>query len=142
MPEWTSEAKIAAAYNNAGALALVTSLTTSPVIPFQEPQTVDRNWRGVRRVGTLGHSKFGGFKRCEWLFSMLWNVQRLHLISTYESMNNGEVTIRTTFDGVSWANYNAIIQVDELGNYKHVAETQYGLAIPDFVLKFARLEAL
>lgn len=142
MPVWDSEAKIAAGNNNAGSLALVTGLTTSPAIPFQEPQTVDKNWRGVRRVGTLGHSRFAGTKRCQWMFSLLWLVQRNYLIATFESLNNGEVTIRHTFDGLTWANYDAVIQVDEIGNYQHVAETQYGFALPNFVLSFSRLEAL
>lgn len=142
MPEWTSEAKIAAANNNAGSLALVTSLTTTPAVPFMEPLTVPGNFRGVRRVGTLGHSKFAGYKRAEWVFSLLWLVQRNYLISTYESQNNGEVTIRHTFDGLTWANYNAVIQVDEIGNYQPQTETQYGFYLPDFKVRFIRLEAI
>lgn len=144
MATWDSEAKIAAAYNNAAGLTLVTALVTSPVIPFQEPKTVPYTWRGVRRVSAgTGQIRRAGFKRLEWRFDILWVVQYMHLVSTFEATNSGQVTIRTTFNNITWANYNAVIDCGDLGDYGQVlAETQYGLAIPQYVLRFSRVEGI
>lgn len=144
MPEWVSDAKIAAANNNAVGLVLVTALTTSPVIPFGEPKTIAHNWRGAKRVSAgTGQIRRAGFKRCEWHFPMLWVTQYTFLIATYESANSGQVTIRTTFNGIAWANYNAVIDCGDLGDYgETIAETQYGFYVPNYILRFSRLEAV
>lgn len=138
MPEWTSEAKIAAGYNNAGSLALVTSLATTPAIPFLEVQTLKGNRRGVPRVATSGVPRRSGSKSTQWVSSLLWVVQFTYLVANYE----GKVTIRTTLNNVTWANYNAILDCRDMADYEVVPETGYGQALDNFIWYFTRLEAI
>lgn len=144
MAVWTSEAKIAAANNNAAGLALVTALVTSPAIPFAEPRVVPYTWSGTKRVSAgTGRIRRAGFKRLEWHFDILWVVQFKHLYDTYASLNDGQVTIRTVFNNVTWANYNAVLDIGDIGDYGEIIpEGKYGMAIPNFVAYFSRVEAI
>lgn len=144
MATWTPETKIAAGNNNAAGLALVTALVTSPAIPFVEPRVVAHTWSGAKRVSAgTGQIRRAGFKRLEWHFDFLWIVQFKHLYDTYQSLNSGQVTIRTVFNNVTWANYNAVLDIGDIGDYgETMFEGKYGMGIPRFIAYFSRVEAI
>jgi len=134
MPEYTIEASIAAGANNVAGLALVTSLTASS-IPFLEVRTPGRYARGDKRYKANGTVGFAGFNVKQWTSSILWLPQWELLVSTYQ----GPVTIRTWLSGVSYANYSALLDFDELDQFEPINNIEYGWAVADFVWRFTNL---
>lgn len=134
MPEYTIEAKIAAGHDNVGGLALITSLSASS-IPFIEVSTPARYFRGQKRVKANGTTGFAGFNGKHWTSSLLWLPQWELLASTYQ----GPVTIRTWLGGVTYANYNALLDFDEQDTFEPANTARYGWALVDFVWKFTDL---
>lgn len=137
MPLLTVETSIAAGNNNAGSLALVTSLTASS-IPFLEPLSIGRVKNGELRVKANAAPNYSGYRTIEWVSGLLWLPQFAYLRANYE----GPVTIKSPFEGVTWANYNAILTLGNIADYDVVNETEYGWAIKDFVWRFTKVQAL
>lgn len=137
MPLLTVETSIAAGHDNAAGLALVTSLSASS-IPFLDLQSIGRVTRGNLRVMANGAPDYDGFKSIEWVVGLLWLPQFAYLRANYE----GPVTIRSPFEGVTWANYNAILTIGNISDYEAVNEVQYGWAIKDFVYRFTKVQAI
>lgn len=139
MPIVTFEAKIASGYDNVAGLTLITSLSASS-IPFMEcNELVDVAYtRGQAKVSTTGRVRYAGYPSKTWVSSLLWLPQWDYLRSTYE----GEVTIRTRLNGNTYANYNAILTLDEWGQGGTVAEAKYGNAMNNFRWLFTRVRAI
>jgi hypothetical protein len=137
--EIANEISIAAGHNNAAGFVVVSNLTTSG-IAFVAPKTLPRSNRGERKVATSGISRFSGKRYHRWQSSILWIPQYPYLVTTYE----GAVTIRTLFDSLTYANYNAYLYCGELNDYagKEVNESLYGLAVPDFIWYFEDVVAI
>jgi hypothetical protein len=134
MPEYTIEAKIAAGHDNVGSLALITALSASS-IPFIEVRTRASYFRGQKRFKANGTTGFAGFNGKRWTSSLLWLPQWELLASTYQ----GAVTIHTWLGGVTYANYNALLDFDEEDAFEAVNTVEYGWALVDFVWKFTDL---
>lgn len=137
MPELTTETKIAAGYGNTGGLALITSLSASG-IPFLEPRTIGLSSRGERRVKANGVGDYSGFKTIRWRSGLLWLAQYEYLITNYE----GPVTLRSTFTGVTWSNFNGVLTLPSLNEVEVINETQYGWAIKEFDWVFTRVSSI
>lgn len=132
--QYTIEAKIAAGHDNVGSLALVTSLSAGG-IPFIEVSTPAGYFRGQKRVKANGTTGFAGYNGKRWTSGLLWLPQWELLASTYQ----GPVTIRTWLGGVTYANYNALLDFDEQDQFQVRNTTKYGHALVDFVWKFTDL---
>ena len=131
------DAKIATGLNNVAGLQLLTDLSVSS-IPFIEVRTMANVNRGLPRTMTSGIVKRSGYANTRWISGLLWLVQFEHLLTTYE----GEVTIRTTFNGITYANYNAVLDCGNLSDYTLIYDAKYGQAVQDFVWNFTRLELI
>lgn len=134
MTLYTIEAKIAVGANNVAGLALVTSLTAGS-IPFEEVQTPARYSRGEKRMKANGRADYTGFSAKQWTSSLLWLPQWELLASTYQR----DVTIRTWLGGVTYANYSALLDFDELDEFEPIPTVEYGWAIPNFTWRFTDL---
>lgn len=137
MPLLTIDTQIAQGNDNAAGLTLVTSLSASS-ISFLEPLTIFKPSRGQVRIKADGTSGYAGYRSLQWKSGLLWLAQFEYLRANYE----GPVTIKSTFEGVTWANYNAVLTLGNIEEYELVNETQYGWAIVDFIWRFTRVEAL
>lgn len=137
MPELTDLTSIAAGHDNAGGLALITSLSASS-IPFIETLSVPKPTYGNLRTKANAAPGYDGFKSIQWTSGLLWLPQFALLRSTYE----GLVTIKSPFEGVTWANYNAILTIGNISEYEVVNETRYGFAIVNFVWRFTKVQAI
>lgn len=137
MPELTVESKIAAGNNNTAGLALITSLSASS-IPFLEPLSINKSTYGELRVKANGAPNYSGYKSITWVSGLLWLPQFAYLRANYE----GLVTIRSPFEGVTWANYNAILTLGSIDQYELVNEAQYGWAIKDFKWVFSKVQTI
>jgi hypothetical protein len=134
-----SDAKIAAGYDNVGGLTLITALTAGGVFFVEPLEYPDDSYdRGVPRVFTNGIRRFEGFPTRRWLSGVLWLPQYELLRTTYE----GPVTFRTRLFGTTYANYNGILTLPELGELDVVNETKRGLAAQNFVWTFTRVRAI
>ena len=140
----TTDYKLAAGHNNAAGLTLVTAITdgTNRLI---EPQVYGNLTRGVRRVRANGATSFAGFPSIEWRFGYLTVGQWNYLYSTYENgaATKGLVTVRLAIYGTTFANYNAVISLQdpiemEFANLLDPATAVY----LNPVVTFSRLEAL
>lgn len=134
-----SDAKIAAGYNNVAGLTLISSLSAGGVSflePYEYPD--DSYERGQPRVMTNGVRRFEGYPVRRWVSGVLWLAQYELLRATYE----GPVTVRTRLFGATYANYNAVLRLPELGELSLFNETRYGMAAQGFVWTFARLQAI
>jgi hypothetical protein len=138
MPLLTIETSIAVNHNNAAGLALVTSLSASS-IPFLEVRTLAHATNGLIRYKANRTADYTGDKSTFWTSSMLWVAQFAYLRANYE----GLVTIRTPFEGVVWANYNATLVLGNLSDYDEPElDTEYGPFIRDFKWQFTGMVAL
>jgi hypothetical protein len=136
----TPNEQIASNYNNAGMLALITSISVNSV-PFLEVQSLARWTRGEPRIATNGIYRFAGKPSTEWQSSFLTLQQWEYLKDTYE----GKCTVKTlTDDDDTYANYNSILYIGQLSDYKDriFRHTVYGKGIQDFIWYWRRLEAL
>ena len=106
--EITFDAKIAAGFNQAGSLVLITSLTGTDGAAFLEPLTVPLVNRGARRFTGAGRVQRVGFEVVQWQ-SYVSLGQYATLQTTYER----DVTVRTTKGAVTYANYNAYLQLSD-----------------------------
>lgn len=110
MPTFT-EYKIAAGNNNAAGLALIGGITATNDIPFAEPaaQQNYRPGRLVLRLDTLTSEV--GINSQMWMMGLTW-LQYTYLRATYcGGRYSGKVTIRTRWQGGSYANYNATLHI-------------------------------
>ena len=105
----TNNNQIAAGNDNAGGLALVTTLTDTNSIYFQEPEQWLRNQsRGIRVYRSNGTVARQGHNWVHW-FSPVLLAQWEYLKDTYE----GLVTIKTSFHSETFANYNAVLTLPD-----------------------------
>lgn len=137
MPELTVLTSIAAGHNNAGGLALITALSASS-IPFVGVVSIGDNAKGELRVKANSAPSYSGFKSIKWQSSLLWLPQFAYLRSTFE----GPVTIKSPFEGVTWANYNAYLTIGNMDEYETFNDTQYGWALVNFVWRFSKVQAI
>lgn len=101
----TNNNQIAAGNDNAGGLALVTTLTDGNGIYFQEPlRWLDKQSRGLRVTRTNSTVARQGKQRLQW-YSPVLLAQYEYLVDNYE----GLVTIKTSFYSETFANYNATL---------------------------------
>jgi len=135
----TFDAKIAAGYDNVAGLTLITSLSADS-IPFVEClELPDSSYvRGQTRVSTTGRVRHAGFPSKLWVSSILYLPQWEYLVSTYE----GEVTIRTRLTGNTYANYNAVLDVQDWGVGGMAILSANGNAMKDFNWLFTRIRAI
>ena len=130
--------KIAAGNNNVAGLVLLSSLADADGMPFCTPVGYSNYARGERRVRANGTSAFAGFPSTSWLLSFVTVKQLAILRTTYE----GLVTIRTVVAGVTFANYNAVMFIDENSTLTRTTISHAGISTigySDVTLKFTRL---
>jgi len=101
--------QIAAGNDNAGGLALVTTLSDANAIVFQEPtQWLHNQSRGIRVTRANSTVARQGRNWVHW-FSPVLLAQYEYLKDTYE----GLVTIKTSFHSETFVNYNATLTLPD-----------------------------
>jgi len=137
----TNDYQIAVGINNAGGLALITSITDADGVAFISPTAWSTWRRGERRIRANGTSTFAGFPSITWSFSYVTAKQMVLLRASYE----GLVTVRATLNGTTFANYNAVLQIDDNGELTPTVFSvggYSGIGFREVVLTFTRLVAL
>lgn len=138
MPEYEIETAIAAGWNNAAGLALITSLSASS-IPFLDVYTVGDYEEGLERNKANGITGYSGRASLNWKSDMLWIPQWKYLRTTYA----GKVTIRTwTDDTEEYNNFNAILRVPQQREFEKANDKRYGHYLIGFIWEFSIVEAL
>jgi hypothetical protein len=130
MPYITTNYQIAANYNNAAGLALITSLTDGSNL-FVEPTgiyTPRRGRREVRQNGLIGRS---GYPTMQLKSAMLAS-QYFYLVDNYE----GFCTVKVPYMSTTFANYNAVLSLPDPDEMEEVSfagsDTDYGFVGPGF----------
>jgi len=110
----TTDYKIAPNWNNAGSLVAITALTDANGVAFLEPQGLPRQSRGLRVFAANGTVSRIGKSRVV-LTSNLLLAQWEYLVATYEedATYKGLVTARLALSGSTFANYNAILSLQD-----------------------------
>lgn len=103
MASITPDTQIAAGNNNAGGLALISTLTDSNGIKFVMPRAIPTQREGVRRKQLNGPTTFIGRQSVVLESSVMTELQLTLLKATYV----GLITIRLALSGLVYANYNA-----------------------------------
>ena len=104
MAYMTTNYQIAAGNNNAGGLALVTSLTDANSIALQEPRGITDQSRGLRVRRANRTVARQGLSWVRW-FSPVLLAQYEYLKDNFE----GLVTIKIAFHSETFANYHAVL---------------------------------
>lgn len=105
----TTNYQIAVGNNNAAGLALVTSLSDTNSISFQEIQhSLREQSRGLRVYRANGTAGRQGHDWVHW-YSPVLLAQYEYLKDTYE----GLVTVKTAFYSETFANYNAVLTLPD-----------------------------
>lgn len=127
--------------DQAGSLAVITSYADADSVAFIEPAGIPFARRGEavsRSNGTLAQR---GFASIDWVFGWLTYKQWEYAQSNWE----GLVTIKTAANSSTFANYNAVLHLDDPADMTwgivHTP-TYNGGAFIDAPLHFIRLEAL
>lgn len=143
MPYLDTNYQIAVGNNNAGGLALVTSLSDANGVYFQDVGGLQEQSRGIkvtRANGTVGRE---GRNWTNWSSPVLL-AQYEYLKDTYE----GLVTIKIAFHSETFANYNAILTLPDFNESDLIsfstAWNDPDFKGPGFILKwlFTKVEAL
>jgi hypothetical protein len=116
MPYLTTNYQIAAGNDNAGGLALVTTLSDGNGVYFKEPQGLDKQSRGLRVYRANGTVARQGHNWVYWTSPVLL-AQYEYLKDNYE----GLVTIKTAFHSETFANYNAVLTLPDFGELDQVS---------------------
>jgi len=106
--------QISSGYNNAGGLALITSLTDGSN-NFLEPTGLYFQRRGKREIrgnGIVGRSGFQATK----LISHMLVSQYWYLVDNFE----GFITAKIPIDAATWSNYNAILSLPDPAEMERV----------------------
>lgn len=115
----TTDYKIAAGNDNAGGLTAITALTDANSVSFVEPRGIPTQNRGLRQTRANGTIARIGKQRQVWTSNLLI-AQWEELVSTYEGANQGLVTIRTAINGTSFANFNAVLTLQDFDEMDYV----------------------
>jgi hypothetical protein len=139
--------QIAPNHNNVLGLTLITNLVDANSVPFIAPRGFVSSTRGERRVASNGTSKHAGFISQTWLFGYLTVAQYEYLKNTYEegAIGKGLVTIRTSLNGITYANYNAILylpSIDSLTTQTISRSIYSGNAFTNIAIEMSRLNAI
>lgn len=150
MPYLTTAYQIAAGNNNAGGLTAITSLSDANGISFVEPFGLGLQTRGQRQTRANGTIARRGFPRAIWTSNLLL-AQWEYLKDTYEAgaATAGLVTVRLALSGDTFANYNAVLTLQEFEEMEYTVFAADG-TVADFTgpgfrnaqWLFTRLEAL
>lgn len=145
MPSFTPNYQIAAGHDNAGGLTAVSSLTDANSVSLVMPRAIPYHEAGELVIRTNASPAYRGYDSQDWEFSVLLLAQYTLLRNTY----TGLVTVKTTLDGATFANYNASAWIDEksAGQYGYAQGSVYdsgfiGPALRGIRLHLLRLEAL
>lgn len=134
--------KLAVGWNNAGSLVSIVSITpTGDYRPFHAPDGWAEFDAGLERVRLDELGYLSGFAATAWKFAALSRWQYAYLRTTYTLGGvgyRGKVTVRTLDgSGLSFANFNAIIDIEKLPEEKRVSRNYQ-----DITVKFLGLVAL
>jgi hypothetical protein len=145
MVAFTPNYQIAAGNNNTAGLTAVNALTDANGVKLVYPRALPYHEEGELVIRANSTPAYRGFDTQDWLFSVL-------LIAQYELLRNtytGQVTIKTSLDGSTFANYNAAAWIDEktAGQYAYAQGSVYtsgftGPCLRGIRLHLLRLEAL
>lgn len=106
-----------AANNNVALNSLVNieSITPTSDIPFFAPSAYFHSTPGTRRARLNGQGYRAGFPAVDWVFGAMTQRQYDYLISNFCTTGaySGPVTIYTKVGRLSYARYNAVIDVPE-----------------------------
>lgn len=140
----TTDYKIAAGNNNAGSLVAITSIVDANSVLFVEPLGIPQQLRGQRVTRSNGTTAHLGFSRAVWTSNLLI-AQWEKVVSTYE----GLVTVRLALSGTAFANYNAVLVMQDFEEMDYVSFAAdgtnanfYGAGFRGALWTFTRLEAL
>jgi len=115
MPCITTQYSIAQNNNNAAGLTLVTSLQDANSVYFVEPSGLPTQARGQRQTRANGTVARRGFTRQTWVSNLLL-AQWEYLKTNYE----GLVTVKTAISGSTFANYNAVLTLQDFEEMDYV----------------------
>ncbi len=110
------DTQIAAGNDNAGGLALISSLSDSNGIYFVMPRALPGQRRGVRRKQLNGPTTFIGKNSVVMRSAVMTVLQYQLLLDTYE----GLVTIRLALDGITYVNYNAVLSMPDEADLTYI----------------------
>jgi hypothetical protein len=118
--------KIAAGVSNTGGLAPIGSIVATSNIAFPEPAGAQGSYTpGIIKIRLDQQLVTVGKSRQVWLLYGLTFEQYRYLQSTYCGGGfSGKVTIRTRWQHTSYANYNAVLQLQ----HENLQETIQGYA--------------
>lgn len=116
MASITPDTQIAAGNNNAGGLALISTLTDSNGIKFVMPRALPGQRRGVRRKQLNGVTTFIGNNSVVMISSVMTVLQYQVTLDTYE----GLITIRLALDGITYADYNAALTMPDEADLTYI----------------------
>lgn len=105
----TTNYQIYAGNNQAGNLALVTSYTDASSVAFIEPYGVGNTRRGELVIRCDGSAARRGYASVDWLFGWLTFKQWEYAKANWE----GLVTVKTALNSSTFANYNAVLRLDD-----------------------------
>lgn len=114
MAALTIDYQIAAGYNNAAGLVKISSITPSSDIPFVDPKAYNGYNPGILKIRGDGTTFYAGYGSDVWTMGYLTVAQYTYLQTTYcggAGSFTGKVTIKTRIGTVTYANYNAILNL-------------------------------
>lgn len=135
----TTDYRLAAGNDNAGGLTAVTTITDGSY-PFLEPLGLPLSSRGERVTQSNGVVTRLGYPRAVWI-SPLTMSQWVYLKDNYE----GLVTVKLALNSITWANYNAVLTLQDPEEMPFTTFTGPELVGPGFSearWTFTKLEAL
>lgn len=102
--------EIASGHDNAAGLVRVNTVTDTNGAALTDPIVLfSRSTRGQARTGLGGYNGRVGKPSQVWVFPFLLLAQYKKLKDDYEETSGGAVTVKTTLDGITYANYNATL---------------------------------
>lgn len=109
------EYQIAAGYNNAAGLVNIETIKpSSDFLYFWAPVSTDKYSPGIKRVRLDGVRARFGKASTAWPFDLMTFLQFKYIRDTYcNGGYSGKVTIRTRVGVNTYANFNAVLDMDE-----------------------------
>lgn len=146
MASITPNHQIAAGNNNAAGLTAFNALIDSNGVKFVFPRAVPYHEAGLLVIGANGAPAYDGFAKQDFEFRIMTVAQYELLKGTY----TGLVTVKTSINGSTFANFNATAWIDPKPNGEYIPRANVTMYDPDFTgpcylgirLHLLRLEAL
>lgn len=106
--------ELASGHDSTGSLVRVNTIVDANSVALPDPVVLySQSTRGQNRVGFGGYHGRIGKPSQTWIFPFLLLAQYKTLKDTYEEVSGGAVTIKTTLDGITYANYNAYLTLPD-----------------------------